>query len=86
MTVDPISSSLVRSSAVVASSPARSASSAPAASSASSPAATVALSGRPSSVDGDDQAAYSQALRSARGNVNMALAAVASQDKESGES
>jgi len=88
MTVDPISSGLVRTAAVSASSPTRTSGPAPAAAPApaASPAATVALSGRPASVDADDQAGYAQALRAARGNVNLALASVASQDKESGES
>jgi hypothetical protein len=59
---------------------------APAPAPAASPAATVTLSGPPASVDADDKAVYSQALRASSGNVNAAMAAVASEDKASGES
>jgi hypothetical protein len=89
MTINPISSSLAQSTAVVASSPNRSAApqeSAKPSSTASSPAATVSLSGRPAGVDADDQATYTQALTAARGNVNAAMAAVSSEDRKSGES
>jgi len=88
MTINPISSSLTQETAVVAVSANRS--TAPKAassssSSASSPAATVSLSGRPSSVDADDQATYTRALSAARGNVNAAAAAVSSEDRKTGE-
>lgn len=86
MTVNPISSSLAQSAAVVASSPAKTPTPWASSASSSSPAATVSISGRPASVDADDQAAYSQALSAARGNVDVALASVAAQDKSSGES
>jgi hypothetical protein len=38
------------------------------------------------SIDADDKAMYSQVLRAASGNINAAMAAVASEDKASGES
>jgi hypothetical protein len=88
MTVNPISSSLTQSLAAVAASSNRSSApkASPSSSQANSPAATVSLSGRPSSVDADDQATYARALTAARGNVNAAAAAVASEDRKSGES
>jgi hypothetical protein len=85
--IGPISSGLLSATAAVAGPPAsKPAASAPAAAPASSPAATVTLSGPPASVDADDKATYSQVLRAASGNINAAMAAVASEDKSSGES
>jgi hypothetical protein len=44
------------------------------------------VSGKPASVDADDQATYSRVLAAARGNVNAAAAAVSSEDRKTGES
>jgi hypothetical protein len=89
--IDPVSSSLLASSASALGVPARksapAAASAPAAPApAATPAAKVSISGVPASVDADDRAMYAQVLRTASGNVNAAMAAVSAQDRSSGES